>query len=166
MLLGATSLITSLNTVAEGSKRAEGKRSAPGSAADFCQLLSDHGREVSEISPFLSFFSWASWSKESCRASRHQTPQRQRSCRRRTTWKAARKINDPGSKRLTGKSGCFNVSRQAGVFTSSLQLQLLLQFFIRNARDSTGHTSAGCSTEQCICHFLRGFLSNKTQVLF
>lgn len=55
MLLGATSLITSLNTVAKGSKRAEGKRSAPGSAADFCQLLSDHGREVSEISPFFLF---------------------------------------------------------------------------------------------------------------
>lgn len=56
MLLGAASLITSLNTVAKGSKRAEGKCSAPGSAADFCQLLSDQGRQVSEISPFLSFF--------------------------------------------------------------------------------------------------------------
>lgn len=56
MLLGATSLITSLNTVAKGSKTAEGKSSAPGSAADFCQLLSDQGRQVSEISPFLSFF--------------------------------------------------------------------------------------------------------------
>ena len=55
MLLGATSLITSLNTVAKGSKIAEGKCSAPGSAADFCQLLSDQGRQVSEITSFLSF---------------------------------------------------------------------------------------------------------------
>lgn len=44
MLLGATSLITSLNTVAKGNKRDEGKCSAPGSAADFCQLLSDQGK--------------------------------------------------------------------------------------------------------------------------
>ena len=55
MLLGATSLITSLNTVAKGSKRAEGKCSAPGSTAEFYQLLSDQRRRVSEISPFLSF---------------------------------------------------------------------------------------------------------------
>lgn len=56
MLLGATSLITSLNAVAKGNKKAEGKCSAPGSAADLCQLLSDQGRQVSEISPFVSFF--------------------------------------------------------------------------------------------------------------
>lgn len=149
------------HTVAKGSKRAEGKRSAPGSAADFCQLLSDHGRQVSEISPFCSFFPQASWSQENCRASRHRAPQRQGSCRRRTTWRGARKINDPSSECLTGKSGCFNVSRQPGVFTSSLHLLLLLQFFIRNGCDSMGCTSAGCSTEQrsSICRFLCGFLS-------
>lgn len=53
MLLGATSLITSLNTVAKGSKTAQAKRRAPGSAADFCQLLSGQRKKVLEISHFL-----------------------------------------------------------------------------------------------------------------
>lgn len=53
LLLGASSLITSLNTVAKGSKTARVKRRAPGSAADFCQLLSDQRKKVLEISHFL-----------------------------------------------------------------------------------------------------------------
>lgn len=75
ILLGATGIVTSLNTVAKGSKRAEGKYPAPGSVADSCQLLSDQGMEASP-----DFFLFALAQLEPGELQRQQAPSTSKAC--------------------------------------------------------------------------------------